>query len=126
MLPDGDRGAMTPFARGARAIAGASLLGAVGFPAVILVIGTPIVLLARAVQYALTWLARSAGMTGSLADGVIGLSSMAGGVLLFTWAARLLLSWWRSHTDDPGAEASSRRQAVAVSTSYVPEGTGRA
>lgn len=129
MLEVRDRGAMASFARGVRAIVGASLLGAVGFPVVILVIATPIVLLVGTVQDALTWLTRSAGMTGPFVEGVVGLASMVSGVLLFTWTARSLLRLWRTHARAyrPGRHASSRsRQRAVTVTNGCAERVGHA
>ena len=125
-----DRGAMASFARGIRAIAGASLLGAIGFPAAILMIGTPIVLLARAVQHGLTWLTRSAGMTGLFVEGVVDLASLVSGVVLFVWAARSAVKLWRTYSRARlrarRESLPSRQHAVTVGDAYLREGFGRA
>jgi hypothetical protein len=98
---------MTSLASGVRAIAGASLLAAVGLPAVILAIGTPIALVARTVEHALTWLTRAVGMTGSAVEAVVGLVSVVSGVLLFTWTARLLVRRWQRYARARGAAPSA-------------------
>lgn len=87
--------AFTSFARGARAIGAASLLGAVGFPVAVLLIGTPIALLVRILQEALSWLTRSGGITGPFIEAFIALASSVGGVVLFALSARLLLTFFR-------------------------------
>ena len=90
-----DRRHTTSFAHGVRAVAGASLLAAVGFPALVLAIATPVVLLVAAFEGGLTWLTRSAGLTSPLVDGVVGVASLAGGVFLSIWVARRLVNLWR-------------------------------
>ena len=86
---------MSSFTRGVRAILGASLLGAVGFPAVILAIGTPAALLVATLHEALTWLAGTTGLTGPFLDGLVALTSAVGGIVLFALIARgLLRLWW--------------------------------
>jgi hypothetical protein len=86
---------MSSFTRGVRAMLGASLLGAVGFPAVILAIATPAVLLVATLHEALTWLARSTGLSGPFLDGFVAFTSGVGGILVFGLIARgLLRLWW--------------------------------
>ena len=107
---------MTSFTRGVRAIAGASLLGAVGFPAFILLIAVPIALLVAALQDGLAWLTRVAGLTGPFVEGAVGLASVVGGVLLFAWTAGSVLRLWRTYAGarrGPGSHASSERRAPA-------------
>jgi chromate transport protein ChrA len=86
---------MSSFTRGVGAFMGASLLGAVGFPAVILAIVTPAALLVATLHEALTWLAGSTGLTGPFLDGLVAFTSAVGGILLFALIARgLLRLWW--------------------------------
>ena len=113
------RGGMASFTRGVRAIAGASLLGAVGFPAFILLIAVPIALLVGTLQHVLTGLTRFAGVTGAFVDGVVGLASGVGGVLLFTWIAGFVLRVWRRTY----AGARPRRGSQASSEGREPTDT---
>jgi hypothetical protein len=79
-----------PFIRVIRGFAEASLV-AVAFAFAILLIGTPVALIVRGLHEALSWIVRSAGEMPVVADALVSVSSVTGGVVIAAVIARLLV-----------------------------------
>jgi hypothetical protein len=83
------------FLRGVRAFAEASLV-VLGFGFVIFLIGLPLALSVRVVHQSFSWLARFGGETGPLADALVSVAAVVGGITLTAVFARALVGfWWR-------------------------------
>jgi hypothetical protein len=112
------RGLTSPF-RVIRAFAEASLV-ALGFAVAILAVGTPIALIVRGLNEALSWLARLAGDPSAIGEALVSVSSVAGGVIVTAVLIRLLAGFfqWRSRfragmTTGDAANAHVDRREVA-------------
>src|SRR3954453_13255688 len=72
-------------------------LAALGFALAILLIGTPLALLAQGVHEGLSWLAASRGETSALMEAFVSASSVVGTVILVGVLVRLLVGFfnWR-------------------------------
>ena len=66
-------------------------LVAVAFAFAILLIGTPVALIIRGLHEALSWAVRTAGATSVLADALVSVSSVAGGLMIAGVFVRLLV-----------------------------------
>ena len=89
-------GALRSFIRVVRGFAEASLV-ALGFALAILLIGTPLALLARGVYEGLSWLVALRGETSALMEALVSVSSFLGTVILVALFVRLLVGFfdWR-------------------------------
>jgi hypothetical protein len=87
---------LTSLIRVIRAFAEGSLV-ALGFGLAILLIGTPLALLARGVHEGLSWLVRLRGETSALMDAFVSVSSVVGTVILIAVFVRLVVGFlnWR-------------------------------
>jgi hypothetical protein len=87
---------LTSFLRVIRGFAEGSLV-ALGFGLAILLIGSPLALLARGVYEGLSWLARLRGETSALLEAFVYISSVVGTVILVAVLVRLLVGFfnWR-------------------------------
>jgi hypothetical protein len=85
----------TAFGRGLRTIAEASLVAGLGFSGAVLLIGTPIALLVRALHEGLSWLTRFGDMTSPFIEALVAVASSLGGVVLFALAVRFVLGRFR-------------------------------
>jgi hypothetical protein len=94
--PATQRGQTVSFVRVIRGFAGASL-AALGFVVAILLIGTPVALIVRGLYEGLSRLARGGGDISALADALVSVASVAGGVVLAGVFVRLLVAFfdWR-------------------------------
>ena len=89
-------GSLTSFFRVVRGFAEGSLV-ALGFALAILLIGTPLALLARGVHEGLSWLVGLPGETSALMEAFVSVSSVLGTVILVVVFVRLLVGFfnWR-------------------------------
>jgi hypothetical protein len=89
-------GALKSFVRVVRGFAEASLV-VPGFALAILLIGTPLALVARGVHDALSWLVALRGETSALTEAFIPVSSVIGTIILAAVLVRLLVGFfnWR-------------------------------
>jgi len=78
-----------------RGLAEGSLV-ALAFALAILVIGTPIALIVRVLYEGLSWLGRFAGNMGAVAEDLISVGSVVGGLVLTAVLARLLVGFFHS------------------------------
>jgi hypothetical protein len=83
---------LTTFFRAVRAFTGASLV-ALGFPVVILAIGTSIALIVRGLYEAVSWLARLAGDLSAIREALVSVSSVVGSVMVLALLIRLLVEF---------------------------------
>jgi len=105
------------FMRSSRAFAGASLV-ALAFGFAVFLIGLPLALGVRVVHEGLSWLARLGGETGPVAEALVSVASVVGGIMLTVVFARALIGFlrWRgalrrgSRARDRAAEAILARQ----------------
>jgi hypothetical protein len=95
---------------------------AMGFGLAILLIGTPLALVARGLHDGLSWLARLRGETSALVEALISMSSVVGTVILIVVLVRLLvglLNWRRRYRARVSGRTADRRlirQEVADAT----------
>lgn len=91
-----ERGRLKSFVRVIRGFAEGSLV-ALGFALAILLIGTPLALLARGVYEGLSWLVGLRGETSALMEAFVSVSSAVGSVILVAVIVRLLVGFfnWR-------------------------------
>jgi hypothetical protein len=94
------------FLRVIRGFAEASLV-AVAFACVILLIGTPVALIVRGLHEALSWVVRSAGVMSVLADALVSVSSVAGGLVIAVVFVRLLVRTLRRRRTSHASVISS-------------------
>ena len=89
-------GALRSFIRVVREFAEGSLV-VLGFALAILLIGTPLALLARGVHEGLSWLVAFRGETSALMDALVSVSGLLGTVILVAVFVRLLVGFfdWR-------------------------------
>ena len=87
---------LTSFIRVIRGFAEGSLV-VLGFALAILLIGTPLALLARGVHEGLSWLVALRGETSALTEAFVSVSSVVGTVILVAVLVRLLIGFfnWR-------------------------------
>jgi hypothetical protein len=105
------------FMRSSRAFAGASLV-ALAFGFAVFLIGLPLALGVRVVHESLSWLARLGGETGPVAEALVSVASVVGGIMLTVVFARALIGFFRwrgalrrgSRAGDRAAEAILARQ----------------
>jgi hypothetical protein len=96
------------FMRSSRAFAGASLV-ALAFGFAVFLIGLPLALGVRVVHEGLSWLARLGGETGPVAEALVSIASVVGGIMLTVVFARALIAFFRwrgalrraAHLDPP-------------------------
>jgi hypothetical protein len=89
-------GALRSFIRVIRGFAEGSLV-VLGFALAILLIGTPLALMARGVHEGLSWLVALRGETSALTEAFVSVSSVVGIVILVAALVRLLVGFfnWR-------------------------------
>ena len=104
---------MKSFLRVVRGFAEASLV-VLGFALAILLIGTPLALLARGVHEGLSWLVALRGETSALMEAFVSVSTVLGTVILVDVFVRLLVAFfnWRRRFR---ARGSSLRAATTRS-----------
>jgi hypothetical protein len=90
------RAPWTTFFRVVRAFSGVSMV-ALGFPVVILAIGTSIALVIRALHDGLSWLVRLVGDPSAIGEALVTVSSVVGSVIVAALLMRLLVEFlhWR-------------------------------
>jgi hypothetical protein len=84
----------------------------------IFLIGLPLALGVRVVHESLSWLARFGGETGPVAEALVSVASVAGGITLAVVFARVLVGFFRwrgalrrgSRASDPATEPAHARQ----------------
>lgn len=98
----------TSFIRVIRGFAEGSLV-VLGFALTILLIGTPLALLARGVYEGLSWIAALRGETSALMEVFVSVSTVFGTVALVTVVVRLLVAFfnWRRRFRTRGSIAAS-------------------
>jgi len=109
-------GALRSFIRVVRGFAEGSLV-VLGFALAILLIGTPLALLARGVHEGLSWLVTLRGETSALVEALVSVSSFVGTLILVAIFVRLLVGFfdWRRRFRarvSSGGTATSRRYAA--------------
>jgi len=103
--------------QGVRAFAEVSVV-VLAFGFAIFLIGLPLVLGVRVVHESLSWLARSGGQMSPVAEALVSVASVGGGIVLTIVLARVLVGFFRwrgalrrgSRASDPAAEPVHPRQ----------------
>jgi hypothetical protein len=110
-----------------RGVAQASLV-AIAFACVILLIGMPLALSVRGLHEGLSWLVGLEGDMSALAQALVSVSSVAGGILIAAALARLLVRFfhWRHRFyarvigDDATPNPPFHRQEMAQTAGWAP------
>ena len=95
-------------------------LAALGFALAILLLGTPLALLARGVHEGLSWLVRLRGETSALMEAFVSVSSVLGTVILVAVFVRLLVgffNWRRRYRVRASTSASTSFEASPLRSS---------